>query len=139
MKKALLLIAIIAIWVISVDCLAETSEDGFEYTIRDDGTCSITGWEGDVETLIIPDTIEGHPVTTIEGSFESGWYSNPTSIVLPNTVQHIEGNPFNQCGLLDSIIVSPENEYFEVINNVLFSKKENTLVWVPTDLDVDNY
>jgi len=45
--------------------LPETEKEAFTYEIVDGKTVTITGYEGDHETVVIPETIEGLPVTEI--------------------------------------------------------------------------
>ena len=48
--------------------IVEASELDYKlfYTVEQDGTASITGYEGMVETLVIPSEIDGYPVSKID-------------------------------------------------------------------------
>ena len=54
--------------------------------------------------LVIPDTIEGNPVTTIE-HLAFGYCTNLTSITIPDSVTNIGGRVFENCTNLTSITI----------------------------------
>ena len=54
--------------------------------------------------LVIPDTIEGNPVTTIE-HLAFGYCTNLTSITIPDSVTSIGGRVFENCTNLTSITI----------------------------------
>ena len=59
------------------------------------------------------------------------WCRGLTSIELPISVTKIGNNPFPNCDNLHTIVVSPEHQTLYVIDNVLFSKTDNTLICYP--------
>lgn len=105
MKKIITLI--LSISIISVLCLSLCScgqkaspiED-FEYELKD-GEATITGYTGTDLEIVVPDTIEGRPVTVIGEKAFSKY--DMTSIVLPDTVTEIEEDAFEYCKLLNKI------------------------------------
>ena len=42
-----------------------TNVEGFVYTLNADGTAEIAGYTGESQKLVIPGTVDGHPVTSI--------------------------------------------------------------------------
>ncbi len=75
--------------------------DVLEYVVTDSGV-RIKGCDPSVTDLVIPDTIEGVPVTVID------WYAfsnhkNLRSVVLPETVTHISRYAFAHCISLEEI------------------------------------
>ncbi len=73
----------------------KTALDYLSYTVTDSGV-RITGCDPEAETLVIPDQIEGVPVTIID------WYafencSRLQSVTLPDTVTHISRFAFVHC------------------------------------------
>ncbi len=75
--------------------------DYLTYTVTDSGV-RISGCEKSVTEIVIPDTIEGKPVTVID------WYAfenckDLRSVVLPDSITHISRYAFVHCISLESI------------------------------------
>ena len=86
----------------------KTSLDYLSYTVTEYGV-RINGCDKSAEEIIIPNTIEGKPVTVID------WYafercSKLKSVVIPDTVTHISRFAFAHCISLESINM-PESLY----------------------------
>ena len=106
MKK--LIIGIATFMIMAVLCVvsvgAETYGD-YEYTVLDDGTVSITKYNGTAAELTIPSAIDGKTVTTIgENCFSNN--ASLTSIVMPDTVLYAEKGAFMWCSKLTNITLS---------------------------------
>lgn len=94
----------------------------YRYIILEDGTAEITRYLGKEENLVIPDTLDGLTVTSIEpwqgnsnsehatgvplGAFER--CETLQSVVIPDTITHIGENSFSGCICLESITI-PSN------------------------------
>ena len=77
---------------------------------------AITGWSGDGETLVIPETIDGKNVVSIK----AGAIANKsfTTLVLPRTLRKIEDGAFTGCSSLKTLymgdgILSVTNNAFD--------------------------
>lgn len=112
-----------------------TKTHGFEYTINtDDNTIAINRWSGDSEssgfdgtTLTIPETINGHTVTELQG-FLWGGNSKAKNVIIPSTVTKISyTNSFNYCNI-ENIIVDSNNQYFSSEDGILFNKNKTELI-----------
>lgn len=68
------------------------------------GRITITGYNGPGDAVVIPETINGMPVTTIAGSAFGG-RTNITSVSIPNTVTAIGDFAFGNCLSLRSVTV----------------------------------
>lgn len=91
----------------------------YRYIILEDGTAEIVRYLGTEEKLIIPDTLDGITVTSLEpwqgdpnaeystgvplGAFER--CETLESVVIPDTITHIGENSFNRCISLESITI----------------------------------
>ena len=75
----------------------------FEYTIAD-GACTITKYTGSAAEVVIPETIEGMPVTAIGDSAFKGCGSL-TSVRIPDDVTRIGDSAFYECTGLTSISI----------------------------------
>lgn len=135
---------------------AGSSEDetcfygNYEYSILEDGTVQIDKYDYSGETyLVIADQIDGKKVTSI-GEYAFTGIGIETLVIpdsvtsigdcafrlcvdlkrvtIPDSVTEMGLNPFIGCNSLESIYVSPDNTAFDVIEGVLYNKKEKSLV-----------
>lgn len=79
----------------------------YECEIYDDNTIEISSYDGEEETIEIPDSIAGYPVTSI-GEFAFEGRDTATSITIPDSVTYIGDGAFIYCENLKSIKI-PEN------------------------------
>ena len=144
MRKWMVCLLVLAVLMLAVTAIAEepqreviTSGD-WQYVVLEDGTAEITKYSGRVETLVIPDILDGVSVTSIgESAFDL--CISLRSITIPDSVNNIGRNPFSFCYDLSSIHVSPDHTYFAVIDSILFSKPDKRLVCYPMKLTNKNY
>ena len=81
----------------------KTSGD-YTYTVLENGTAEITRYSGKDETAVIPDALDGHPVTAIgEEAFMCS--SSLTSVVIPNGVTAIGDYAFYACRSMASVTI----------------------------------
>ena len=96
-----------------------------------DGEVIITDCdESFVGEMIIPDTIEGYPVTSIDkDTFDNTAIS---SLIIPATVRNIGDSAFTSCKSLTQITVNKNNKYYSNDERgVLFDKAKTTLIQYP--------
>jgi hypothetical protein len=84
----------------------DTTTDGFIYSLIEGGSeVEITGYVGSSTEVVIPDQIDGQPVTTIgSGAFA---YTNVVSVIMPGSVLNINDSAFAYCEKLTSIEIGP--------------------------------
>jgi hypothetical protein len=81
----------------------------FAYT-TDNGTIRITGYTGTDADVVIPSTIDGLPVTSIETNALT--HSSLTSVTIPNSVTSIGDSAFSYCSSLTAITVDSANQNY---------------------------
>ena len=83
--------------------MAEWTEDGtYEYELDESGNATITCYNGPGGDLTIPDTLDGHPVTSIGDEAFSCRYEL-TSVTIPAGVTSIGNDAFGCCYALKDI------------------------------------
>jgi|GEM_PF-1683467 len=92
--------------VCSVNAPAVQASDLFTYTVTD-GNVTITGYVGDETDVVIPEQIDGCPVTAI-GAKAFFWRTDLTSISLPDTLTVIGESALDGCTGLKTLTV-PQN------------------------------
>ena len=74
----------------------------FEYTLEDDFTCTITGYNGSAANVTIPSTIYGNKICKI-GDWAFSRNLNLKNITLPNSITCIGWAAFHDCTKLEHI------------------------------------
>lgn len=110
----------------------------FVYIVRNDGTAEIVDRSGIIESLVIPEELDGHRVTRI-GDMAFRQSRDLTSVTIPDSVTEIGDNPFYLCGSLAEIVISPDHPTLETVDGVLFSKPDRRLVFYPIAKENDQY
>jgi len=130
MKKHLtcFLVLLILILMICVFAAAEIS-GGFEYRILDDGSIKLRSYEGTETNLVIPETLDGYTVSTLDKYFS---LSKPAkeliSITIPDTLTTIEPDAFSFTPKLKNIIISKNHPTLAFIDGVLYNKEHKSIL-----------
>ena len=74
----------------------------FEYTLENDYTCTITGYNGSASNITIPSTIYGYKVSKV-GDWAFSKNLNLKNITLPNSITCIGWAAFHHCTKLEHI------------------------------------
>jgi len=84
-------------------------EKHFRYYV-DNNKVTISGYSGPIlDSFVIPDTIEGYPVTRILATAFQGRSDLKGPLTLPDTITEIGGYAFENCSGLTGILNLPEN------------------------------
>lgn len=75
---------------------------GLHYTVLEDGTVSISQYQGDAEHLVIPATLDRRTVTVI-GRETLDAFSHVVSVSIPDTVTAIGSKAFYGCPTLEFV------------------------------------
>ncbi len=135
----------------------ETAEENSDFVVQDyfDGV-SIVRYKGKSSTVEIPETLNGKSVIKIGGYLHNyGSDDEPLhiyrsafdcsqikKIVLPKSVREIVYNSFHTVcysekdpsdDILETIEVSPENQYYSSDNGMLYNKDKSVLFCVPSN------
>lgn len=131
----------------------------FTYTTSN-GTITITGYTGPDGDVVIPDTINGRPVTRIGESafvFKTGltrvtipssvtklgdyaflWCRSLTGVTIPSSVTNIGNYAFQGCDSVTAFDVGSANPAYASADGVLFDKNRTKLIQCPA-LKTGNY
>lgn len=105
----------------------------FEYTLENDYTCTITGYNGSAANVTIPSTIYGNKVCKVGyGSFRDS-NNNIRSVTIPNSVKRIDSYAFENCYSLNSVTFSSG---LKTISNGAFSNTNIKKVVLPNTVTV---
>ncbi len=109
MKKILAVFVLFVSAVLFPVC-AGAEDSPFEYTVKDDGTIIITGYDGYPEgTLRIPSQIDGYTVTEIgELSFTLSY--DLTELIVADSVVKIDKVAFTDCHRLEKVTIGKNTE-----------------------------
>jgi hypothetical protein len=112
------------IWILWNNANAE-----FNYFINN-GSVTITGYNGGVGPVVIPATIDGVPVDAIAASaFENN--QNLTEVAVPKTLVSIGTAAFASCPNLTAINVDVENSNYKSNEGILYDADGKTLIQCP--------
>jgi hypothetical protein len=96
---------LLAVWLLPIllsVAVPATLQAQFTFTTNN-GAITITGYTGTNGETIIPDTINGLPVTSIADVAFS--YANVTSVTIPDSVTNIGSGAFQQCSSLTNVMI----------------------------------
>ncbi len=131
-------------------CGATVPTEGLNYSLSDDGTqYAVTGIGSlhDYENIVIPETYNGLPVTSIANyafyyDYSSNYSYSVKSITIPDSVTSIGDYAFKNCHNLTSITVGKRNSAYYSIGNCLIEIATKTLIKgcnnsvIPTGLNI---
>ena len=137
MKKALFLAAILCVVMIMLAACTflqkegnktAVASDGLAFESNGDGTCSVIGVGECTDTeLIIPNVSpDGDRVVAIMDHAFSNFVF--TSVVIPDSVEHLGIGAFSGCESLEKIEVSKDNAHYYSVDNCVIEKQSNFLV-----------
>lgn len=144
MKSLLLLVLFL-----SLPVMAQAQ---FTFSTNSDGSLNIAQYTGSGGAVVIPNTTNGLPVTSIgDAAFfeittltsvtvgtnvasiadQAFSYSSMTSIALPASVTNIAFDALHNCNYLTNITVATNNPDFSSAAGVLFNQDQTTLIGYP--------
>jgi hypothetical protein len=118
MKKLfVVLLALLALGCAAAVAEEETTyqSDGFEYALLENGDAELIRYLGDEGTVIIPNKLDGHPITAVRG--------NP--FITYDDDGYIDG--IKDC----TVSVALDHPYLATIDGVLFGTSDLRLIYCP--------
>lgn len=109
----------------------------FLFTINN-GAVTITGYTDTATSVVIPESLDGYPVTAI-GPAAFMRNNGIDTVSIPDTVTNIGTNAFEGCAYLTGITVDPANPAFSSLNGVLFNQNQTVLIAFPGDDALGSY
>ena len=106
-----------------------TTAEDYDYVVVSGNKISIAKYKGNETKIIIPDTIDGLPVTVIQNkAFKDNTYVE--YIKLPKSIATVAVNTFNGCDSLSKVEVPSANtKYASDDDGVLYNKAKNTIIF----------
>ena len=108
----------------------------FEYTVND-GSAAITKYTGSATDVMVPDTLDGNPVTAIEDQAFM-FCDSVETVTIPASVTRIGRDAFSQVPI-SAVNVAAANEAYASIDGVLFNKDCTTLIYYPSGRSAAQY
>ena len=109
-----------------------TSGD-YEYILLKDGTAEITRYNGEQDILILPETLDGHAVSSL-AERAIPWSAGVTAVIVSNSVTKV-GENFG----VRRIVFPPDHPVLAQIDGVMFSKPDKRLVSYPNEKEDTTY
>ncbi len=128
-KLFLLTLALVMLCAAALAAEKTISKVAFTYVVLEDGTAEIRGLSGgyNVQELVIPEQLDGHPVTRIDLDPHLTYFAGVTTITIPDSVVEIGSCPLGS-GYLTEIVVSPDHPVFTVEGDMLIRREDRCLV-----------
>ena len=133
MKWIAMVLVLLALGNLQTPAAAESalSSGDFDYQVISDNSAVITRYRGKEKKLTLPAELDGHPVTGV-GYLAFSMNADLVSVVIPDSVVTIEGNPWYNCGELTSIEVAPGNPVLAAVDGMLYDQEEHRLISFPS-------
>jgi hypothetical protein len=119
--------------------LPTISHAQWKYTTNCDNTIAITKLYGTNGAVVMPNTINGLPITSVE-NFTFAGCDCLTNVCFPCSVTNIGSAAFFDCPNLSSITVDSANSTYSSVDGILFNKNQTSIILCPKGKDdIENY
>ena len=94
---------------------------------------TVIDFTGEETQVVIPSEYEGLPVTAIQGEYGTGAFArtNITSVIIPDSIEVIGQNSFNNCRYLQTVSISQTSHLAEIGNNAFSGCSSLTKMYLP--------
>lgn len=115
----------------SSDLSYTIGDDTFYYKYFDNELAlTIVDYEGDSKNVVIPEEIDGIPVSTIY-PFAFAEMDTLVSVTIPKSVKKISNDVFHKSYNIKEIVVNSENSNYTSVDGVLYNKDMTVLEFYP--------
>lgn len=104
---------------------------GYWYYLLDDGTAVIEECRRTEEVIVLPETLDSHPVSKLRGGSVFAYASLIKTVIIPDCILSVVEGTFNNRPSLTSIEVSDSHPTMTSLDGVLFSKGGGMLLAYP--------
>lgn len=108
----------------------EITSGDWTYTLNDNNEAEIFSYTGTDTSVIIPDSLDGYPVTALSGQVIYS-AADVTTLTLPDSVTRLPEEIKRAVYTLEAVLVSPEHPTYVSVDGVLYSKDMTSLVYYP--------
>ena len=110
----------------------EFRNEEYTYILESDNTVTLTVYHKHERDLVLPEIVDGYPVTGIQFELFNR-ASGVRTVTIPNRIVSLRynGNPFLMWKDLTAIYVAPDHPAFSSVNGILYSKDLSTLLALP--------
>lgn len=113
-------------------CASAETEGIFTYTVANDEATVTKVDCSEVKDVVIPETLGGYPVTTLNGGYcfednDNIRGNGPDTLFIPKTITSIRSGAFTFSDF-KKILVDEENPNYTAVDGVLFTKDMKTLI-----------
>ena len=123
-----------------------TTEDKWNYVIENNEAI-IYGYEGDLTEVVIPSTIDGYPVTSIDSVGlcrrsrviigEAQYVCELTKVTIPASIKNIQTDLFAYSDSLVNVEVEQGSD-FKYVNNILYNK-DMTILYLCVSKNIESF
>jgi hypothetical protein len=120
--------------VIAASGLFVGAADDYSFNINalTNENAGINGFSGEsAEIVVIPEMIDGYTITKISKNAFPNYGYKITNLTIPQTVSNIEPLALYNLTALESITLSGDNPYFELVDGILYNEDKTSLILCP--------
>lgn len=104
--------------------------------VQEGNAYTVTDMEGEETAVVIPAEYDGLPVTKIQGEYGTGAFARKaiTSVTIPDSIEEIGQNSFNNCSALTTVNISTTSHLKKIGNNAFSGNSSLKEIYLPVGL-----
>ena len=104
--------------------------------VKEGNAYTVTDMEGEETVVVIPAEHDGLPVTKIQGEYGTGAFARKaiTSVTIPDSIEEIGQNSFNNCNALTTINISTTSQLKKIGNNAFSGNSSLKEIYLPVGM-----